>query len=154
MTCLLKSSVHFCSWAVCLFSLIFGRVLHLFWIQSLVRDMSREYFLCVSDFPFFTFLIVLWDEQKLYFRWNPIHPFKKFFMLCDFWVPRNINLPQDKGKIVSCVFLKKLFCFLIFRPWAHLKLNFANGSRQALKFLFTPQIGDCCRTIRSKDLPY
>ena len=48
-------------------------------------------------------------------------------MLSDFWVPRNINLPQDKGKIVSCVFLKKLFCFLIFRPWTHLKLNFVQN---------------------------
>lgn len=51
-------------------------------------------------------------------------------------VPRNIYLPQDKGKIVSSVFLKKFLVFLIFRPWAHLKLTFVNGSRQALKFLF------------------
>lgn len=54
VTCLLKSSVHFCSWAVCLFSQSFGRLLHLFWIQSLVRDVSHEYFLLVSDFPFST----------------------------------------------------------------------------------------------------
>lgn len=74
-------------------------------------------------------------------------------MLSDFWAPRNIYLPQDKRKIVSCVSLKKFFCFLIFRPWAHLKLTFVNGSRQALKFLLTPQIGDCCRTICSKDFP-
>ena len=66
-------------------------------------------------------------------------------MLSDFWVPRNIYLPL--------CFPQEAFCFLIFRPWAHLKLTFVNGSRQALKFLLTPQIGDCCRTICSKDLP-
>lgn len=109
VTCLLKSSVHFCSWAVCLSP----RVLEEFFTYSGYNPLSEiclvEYFLLVSDFFFhFPHSIVGWAEALIQMESNFIH-LKIFY--AEWRAPRNIYLPQDKRRLSPCVSSRSFFVF-------------------------------------------